>query len=927
MTWPIALSISEALAGCSRVVYFPRREVPCRACLGTGQTASGPCRDCEGTGWAEIIKRVPVDLPPIPDHCARVRIAGAGEYVAESGTFGDLSLICHVVPQDGLMLVGGQLRATLPVSPEQATIGGVFTLSLPGGPLEVQLPGPLADGGHYAFHTSALVPNREHTVIIQISILEATAPTPVDTGTISQLYADASNAERARDFAQAGDLYAEIARIEPSARALRKCGWMHLRLGDSDRAIGCLAQAVQADWDSAEAHYYKGAVHYKRGEFLPALVEVEIAHHLGMREPQVDKVREGSLRRVFRPLDDLPSSEHDRSVAAAAAAFGRYYGSAATGLREVLETTPRPRIYYQYGAACWLLSLDGTEDRMADAYLALRAAASLTADDGEVCAAFRELDTVLHTRGSVASQIAVAGHLLRQGEAPDAWRHVDAASRSLGTRGLMSDRDASAADEALGNAVTTCEHLAAVIRPAHRAWGHALAGASPAAGRLRDMVTALSAGAQPVVGSTVQAAHREAAAMGHEVLLPACADLQAYLEREYRALPLTCHAWLESLISSATRLKDDLRNLARSRRPSRGAQADSLRVDIAALEQLSRTAGALERTIADQLDGLDSTLYYALQCWSRMLHMRTGVSGHLGREDHLARCQALAQAVRLAEMARSMRPDASTDTDDRRAVCALLDDFQDAAQEAAGTGAFARAEFFQNTIDSLRAGVLASPVLAASVPDFLQEEKLRVFDWACNVLFATAGALPQEFLVDARPQCYALTNFRVAHRQTDATTFVLIPLSSVQRYDARASGATTCVATFTLRDGRRVAFNSVPVEDAIPGERMKWLLGARMWGDLTEAELEALEAGRPAPTAQLAAESAHDRRRLLGDARPAQLGTGGETAVCRSCGRHNFAQDRFCRECGARLGPDQPTALPTEEPPALSAGDHPQKGS
>ncbi len=926
VTWPIALSISEALRGCSRIVYFPRREVPCRRCLGTGQGPSGPCDECEGTGWGEVIKRIPVDLPPVPDHCARVRVAGAGEYVEETGGFGDLSLVCHVAPQEDLALAAGELRATLRVPAGRASAGGVFTLNLPNGPLEVELPGPLSDGQCYDVQTDAPDQPGQHRLLVDVSISADSAEDSADANTISQLYADASNAERARDFGRARDLYADIARSQPSPRALRKCGWMHLRLDDHDSAIRYLTEAVEVGWDSAEGHYYKGAVHFKRREPLQAAVEVELARQFGMHEPQMDMIRERSLQQLFQPPDDLPAAERDLCERAAAAAMRRYYGVAAASFREVLESIQEARVYYQYGAACWLLSVESGEDHLADAYLALRAAVSMAPDDEEAGGAFRELDRTLTMRGSVASQVAVAGHLLRQGEATAAWRHVDVASRSMTGRRMVSDREASAGDEALLSALAACEQLASVVQPAHRTWESALARTSAAVARLHDIVTGLTDGAEPTVRSTVQVASREAAELGRASFLAACADLEAHLEHDRHRLPPMCHAWLERLIASASQLKDDVRALARGGRSGQTHRDGGLAGRVGAVKQLAADAAALERAITGQFDTLDGLLCHILQCWSRMLHMRCIISQHVGRDDHLLRCQSLAKAVRLAELARSVRPDSAMDPEQRQATCDLLDDFQEAAQDAAGTGAFARAEFFQNTIDSLRADVLATRVLAESVSDFLQEGRLQLFDWACDVLFAVAGSLPQEFLVDARPECYALTNYRIAHRQTDATTYVLIPLSSVQRYDIRASGATTCVATFTLKDGRRLTFNRVPNEDAIPPERLKWLLGAKMWATLTEAELEALDTGRPAPTAQLPAEAAHDRRRLLGDTRQAQLGAGTDTTVCEHCGRHNFTQDRFCRECGAQLGKGRAEALPPERRPELSEGRHSEEG-
>jgi len=927
VAWPIAVSIAEAMNGCSRVVYFPRRETPCRSCLGRGVVNGSPCAECEGTGRAEIIKRLPVDLPPVTRDGARVRVAGAGEYVEETGGFGDLSLVCHVVPQANLDIADGELRATLTLTAAEASEGGVFEVPLPGGPLEIDLPGPLESGATFEVPEVGIQLNDgAGPLVVEIAVSEREADTSeLDPEMVRGLFADARAAERGRDFERARDLYEQIASAAPSARALRKLGWMHLRLGDLDTAVERLREAVELEYTNPDPHYYLGAVHHKRGDALLAAVEMEMARKLGLQEPQLEMVRGRSVERLFTPGDDLAEEEREVSEDALHSAIKRYYGASAASYRSLLEASPVPRAFHQYGAANWLLTVDTGEDHLTEAFLALRSAAQMAPEDAEFATDFEAVEHALLEHGSLAARIAVARHLLGQGEVVAAWGYVRTALAAAKTHHTRSDRAGAAALEAVAGAINVSDNLARALRPVHEAWEAALPAVAGAAERLRELA-ALGAEDGPAVGAGgIRAAATDAARLCRDTLLPACADLQAVLE-QVQPLPAQAHGWLEELIALARRLTEDVRQVTRAMPARRTPQNARVQDLVEPLGRLAAEASAFEERLRSQCAHLDQLLAHVWRSWGSLLQLETLLYRQLGRDDPLRNCRLLAKAVRLEQVASSMQPEEATSLEHREAVCELLDDFQEAAQMAAGTGAFARAEFLQNTIDSLRGDIMPFRPLAASVEDFLQDSKLQLFDWACDVLFQNASSLPQEFLIVSRPDCYAVTNYRVAHRQTNATTYQLLPLSAVQRYQVQASGATTRTVTFTLKDGRRVTFNDVPREDVVPAEYVKWLLGAKMWDTLAEAELEALEAGRPAPTPELPAEALHSRRRLVGDTRPAMLEDGGDVLVCQQCGRQNFANDRFCRECGAPLQRPAEQALPSQRRRALPYGNESDEG-
>ena len=543
VTWPIALSVSEALRGCSRVVYFPRREVPCRACIGTGATAAGDCRECEGTGRSEIIKRIPVDLPSLPGDLARIRVAGAGEYDGESGGFGDLSLICHVMPREGLDLIDGRLHVTVKLSPEQLERGGVFEVELPDETVSLELTGPLSEDERYELELPASESREELALIARVAVAEDAGTRgahQVDSEEISRLHAEARNAEKARDFERARDAYSRLSEIAPGARTLRKCGWMHLRLDDLDAAIHYTTRAVDHEWTDAEAHYYKGAVHYKRREPLLAAVEMEYASTFGLDVQQLEQIRRRSLEDVFRPVEGLSETERKSHSALFDAVMERYYGAATASSRELMRSCRSARIYHQHGAANWLLSIAGREDRLAEAYLGLRAAAAMESEADEFRQDLVALESALAKTGTAATRVRIAGHLLRQGEAEAALEHTAAARDVIVHSGLRTDREAAALDEALHAGLASCARFTDAMQPAHRIWEDAESTALRACGQLDALIEQLTPNGEPARRSDASAALKKASAMGRDHLLSLCARLQEHLEGGSRTLPQPC---------------------------------------------------------------------------------------------------------------------------------------------------------------------------------------------------------------------------------------------------------------------------------------------------------------------------------------------------------------------------------------------------
>lgn len=96
---------------------------PCRRCHGTGTEIKDPCAACKGSGRTRQVRRYRVNIPAGIADGARVRLAGKGEPATDSGTPGDLYVICRVGASSVFRRVGDNLEVEVPITVAEAIEG------------------------------------------------------------------------------------------------------------------------------------------------------------------------------------------------------------------------------------------------------------------------------------------------------------------------------------------------------------------------------------------------------------------------------------------------------------------------------------------------------------------------------------------------------------------------------------------------------------------------------------------------------------------------------------------------------------------------------------------------------------------------------------------------------------------------------------
>ena len=140
LIWPIAVSVTEALSGFSRVIYVPSRQLPCPTCQAQKEQVYDLCEDCDGSGLQTTLKRIMVDIPPLRDNLQRLKVRGAGDYIEAGNAFRDLVLVCHIRPESNLSVTDGILLLGVDLSATQAENGGTIEVTLLNQPLAIELP-------------------------------------------------------------------------------------------------------------------------------------------------------------------------------------------------------------------------------------------------------------------------------------------------------------------------------------------------------------------------------------------------------------------------------------------------------------------------------------------------------------------------------------------------------------------------------------------------------------------------------------------------------------------------------------------------------------------------------------------------------------------------------------------------------------------
>lgn len=113
---------------------------PCEVCEGTGQSASEVCRPCLGSGVGPRTTVVTVSVPAGVEDGARVVVPGHGHRGARGGPTGDLYVTVVVGSHPHFTRRGRDLHMTVPITVDEAALGGTIEVPSLQGALQVDLP-------------------------------------------------------------------------------------------------------------------------------------------------------------------------------------------------------------------------------------------------------------------------------------------------------------------------------------------------------------------------------------------------------------------------------------------------------------------------------------------------------------------------------------------------------------------------------------------------------------------------------------------------------------------------------------------------------------------------------------------------------------------------------------------------------------------
>jgi molecular chaperone DnaJ len=109
---------------------------PCRPAQGRGVTIESPCPTCRGAGVEKRQREVQARIPAGVADGQKIRLKGRGAPGRNGGPAGDLIVECHVVAHARFGRDGDNLTVRVPVSFDQAALGGEIEVpTLDGSPV------------------------------------------------------------------------------------------------------------------------------------------------------------------------------------------------------------------------------------------------------------------------------------------------------------------------------------------------------------------------------------------------------------------------------------------------------------------------------------------------------------------------------------------------------------------------------------------------------------------------------------------------------------------------------------------------------------------------------------------------------------------------------------------------------------------------
>jgi molecular chaperone DnaJ len=113
---------------------------PCDACLGSGERREAMCRSCRGDGVEARAESLSVHVPAGVADGAQVRIAGRGHAGRHGGPAGDLVLTIRVEPHRLFRREGDDLHLTVPVAVHEAALGAKVDIPTIDGIVRLRVP-------------------------------------------------------------------------------------------------------------------------------------------------------------------------------------------------------------------------------------------------------------------------------------------------------------------------------------------------------------------------------------------------------------------------------------------------------------------------------------------------------------------------------------------------------------------------------------------------------------------------------------------------------------------------------------------------------------------------------------------------------------------------------------------------------------------
>ncbi len=930
--WPVFLTAQQMSQGIEMDLCFARQDVVCRECSGTGYVGEHVCSLCHGTGFQYVARSLAVTLPTGMAEGDRIAIDSQGLYDLETGDYGDLSLAGWLQPYGDLKIMNGELISIVDVPAVAAESGGSFRVSTPLGPTLVDLEGPVWDGREYLVPQHGLRRSDDMCPPLRIRVRlihesGESASQSADRATSLRCAEQARTALREGDVGKARQLSSEAVVADSTLPLAHTVLGLSLgKLGDLQGALSELNMATRLDHQDARGWYHLATAYYGFRMLLPAAASAHAAHLRRLRSARLQGLWQKTIKGIFPDDVELEQSAEPLRNAmnqASQEVLGRYFGTALSVVDGMIDDCPDfSLLHYQRAAVLWLLSMDGLELRLDDAYASLVRAIQLGLTDG--CAehelTVRELDNVIRTDAASSETISAATQMIQ------AERFDDAISILLSSRSKLTAGELIGTYQMMAGELRTLDEVSQEDRAneqSRNALSQCLSLVEDKSEQIDELTALLNHERQTLEEGTntvTSVSQRICAATGHRdtnwlrgQLRTAIRVVRESIKPALQTVAEGSDQWsqpgpaISELCNGARGLIQRIDNcLITTSDTASAGSTDLMRTYASQAEELGEIAGRVDELLSGsipQFNELSAQMgkMRGVAALTELAYSAQFRSPHLFRD--------LRWAMTAIDSLHSHLHFAPEDAETRQLLSEALQEFQELVKPMLDSNYGAQSDLFHNTADSIRSGAAAEHAFASGMEDLCRSSNLALFDWAADVLIREQPIFSGEFLVSAKRDGHALTNYRLVHLKPSTTQFLCIPLHRIASYELRASGLTTVNVVIDLKDGTRLVLNDLHKGLVASEAVVRWAAGTEMWQNLPQGQYEALDTGQqaealPQPVA------AGTRALPESDAETKKLPALPDRVTCPACGTLAPAGDMFCRQCGSSLVID---ALPADE--------------